>query len=88
MNDIIQRLRFDSARCETQFSKGVATNIDEAAAEIERLRAAQWPAEVTPEMCEAVYKLNLGENRLSLDDVTDIYDTFKRIHEQTKADKP
>ena len=27
MTDIIERLRFDSARCEAQFSKGVATNI-------------------------------------------------------------
>jgi hypothetical protein len=40
MTDIVQRLRFDSARCEAQFSKGVATNIDEAIAEIERLRIA------------------------------------------------
>lgn len=36
--DIVERLRFDAARCETQFSKGVAGNIEEAAAEIERLR--------------------------------------------------
>ncbi|WP_316176203.1 hypothetical protein [Bradyrhizobium sp. SZCCHNRI1073] len=40
MIDIVERLRFDAARCETQFSKGVAGNIEEAAAEIERLRAA------------------------------------------------
>lgn len=39
MTDIVERLRFDSARCEATFSKGVATNIDEATAEIERLRA-------------------------------------------------
>lgn len=38
--DIVERLRFDAARCELQFSKGVAGNIDEAADEIERLRAA------------------------------------------------
>jgi hypothetical protein len=38
MIDIVDRLRFDSVRCETQFSKGVATNIDEAVCEIERLR--------------------------------------------------
>jgi S-adenosylmethionine:diacylglycerol 3-amino-3-carboxypropyl transferase len=38
--DIIERLRFDAARCEAQFSKGVAMNIEEALAEIERLRAA------------------------------------------------
>jgi hypothetical protein len=36
--DIVERLRFDSARCELQFSKGVAGNIDEAVDEIERLR--------------------------------------------------
>ena len=41
--DIVQRLRFDSVRCETQFSKGVASNIEEGAAEIERLRAALKP---------------------------------------------
>lgn len=40
MSDLIERLRFDAARCEMQFSKGVAGNIEEAAAEIERLRAA------------------------------------------------
>src|SRR5262245_7209145 len=38
--DIIERLRFDATRCEVQFSKGVASNIEEGAAEIERLRAA------------------------------------------------
>lgn len=37
--DIIERLRFDAARCEATFSKGVATNIEEAAKEIGRLRA-------------------------------------------------
>ena len=38
--DIIERLRFDAARCELEFSKGIAGNIEEAAAEIVRLRAA------------------------------------------------
>lgn len=38
MIDIMDRLRFDAVRCEAQFSKGVAGNIDEAADEIERLR--------------------------------------------------
>lgn len=38
MSDIVERLRFDAARCEATFSKGIATNIDEAATEIERLR--------------------------------------------------
>ena len=37
--DIVERLRFDATRCELQFSKGVATNIEEAANEITRLRA-------------------------------------------------
>jgi hypothetical protein len=38
MIDIVDRLKFDATRCEAQFSKGVATNISEGAAEIERLR--------------------------------------------------
>lgn len=38
MIDIVDRLRFDATRCELQFSKGVAGNIEEAAKEIERLR--------------------------------------------------
>lgn len=37
---LVQRLRFDATRCEATFSKGVATNIEEAASEIERLRSA------------------------------------------------
>lgn len=37
--DIVERLRFDAARCEVTFSKGVASNIEAAAGEIERLRA-------------------------------------------------
>jgi hypothetical protein len=40
MIDIVDRLEFDSVRCEAQFSKGVAGNITEAAAEITRLREA------------------------------------------------
>ncbi len=35
---LVQRLHFDAARCEATFSKGVAGNIEEAVAEIERLR--------------------------------------------------
>lgn len=38
MIDIVERLRFDAARCEADYSKGIATNIDEAMAEIVRLR--------------------------------------------------
>lgn len=40
MIDIVDRLTFDAVRCEAQFSKGIAGNITEAAAEIERLRGA------------------------------------------------
>lgn len=40
MIDIIERLRFDAVRCELQFSKGVAGNINDAIDEIERLRDA------------------------------------------------
>jgi len=36
---IVERLRFDAIRCELNFSKGVATNMEEAADEIERLKA-------------------------------------------------
>lgn len=39
-DDIVNRLRFDAARCEIGFSKGIAKNIEEAADEIERLRKA------------------------------------------------
>lgn len=39
MIDIVERLRFDAIRVEAQFSKGVASNINEGADEIERLRA-------------------------------------------------
>ena len=42
--DIVDRLKFDAARCEVQFSKGVASNITKAIAEIERLRAAARPS--------------------------------------------
>lgn len=38
--DIVDRLRFDAIRCETTFSKGVASNITEAADAIEKLRKA------------------------------------------------
>ena len=38
MIDIVNRLRFDATRCEVQFSRGVASNIDAGADEIERLR--------------------------------------------------
>lgn len=40
MLDIIERLSFDATRCEIQFSKGVATNIEDGIAEIVRLRKA------------------------------------------------
>lgn len=39
MSELVQRLRFDATRCEMQFSKGVAGNIEEAADVIERLTA-------------------------------------------------
>lgn len=38
MMDIVHRLKFDAARCEATFSKGVAANITEGIEEIERLR--------------------------------------------------
>lgn len=39
MTDIVDRLRFDEARCEVLYSKGIASNIKEAADAIERLTA-------------------------------------------------
>jgi hypothetical protein len=53
MSDITERLEFDATRCELQFSKGVASNITEAIAEIRRLRAAAQSAPVTDAMCAA-----------------------------------
>ncbi len=38
-HSIVERLRFDATRCEIQFSKGVAANIDEAATIISDLQA-------------------------------------------------
>lgn len=38
MTDIVERLNLDAARCEVSFSKGIAKNIKEGVAEIERLR--------------------------------------------------
>lgn len=49
------------------------------------VQSAQWPDEVTPAMKAAVYALNLGDNRLSEDDVIDIYDTFKRLVDEQRA---
>lgn len=46
MTDILDRLHFDAARCEMLFSKGVATNIEEAAAEIVRLREIEARARI------------------------------------------
>lgn len=54
--DIVERLRFDAIRCEAQFSKGVAGNLNEAADEIERLRTAAKLA--LAEMCITVAPRN------------------------------
>jgi len=37
---LVQRLRFDATRCEATFSKGVASNIEEAAKRLELLEDA------------------------------------------------
>lgn len=67
--DIVERLRFDANRCEASFSKGIATNIEEAAAEIERLRAAlKEIADMPPLMQYA------GVERKPI-----VYDTEQRI---------
>lgn len=70
--DIIERLRFDAARCEQQFSKGVAGNIEEAAAEIARLRAAL--AIARPYMGPA----NLGHGRDLVHDRKIVDDTLEQ----------
>lgn len=44
MTNIVERLRFDAARCEIDYSIGIATNIQEAAEEIERLQEAKRKA--------------------------------------------
>lgn len=54
MIGIVERLRFDAARCEATFSKGVASNIEEAANEIERLQAA---------LDEIAFAVDLDEER-------------------------
>jgi hypothetical protein len=53
--------------------------IESDAKVIAALREKQWPDEATEEMKRAVYALNLGDNRLSEDDVIDIYDTFRKV---------
>lgn len=82
MIDIVDRLSFDATRCEVSFSKGVASNIEEAVAEITRLRALAMPEEVSAPMLAAAYGTVLrgaGEHvRLSEDDVIDLYDNMRR----------
>lgn len=53
--DIVDRLRSDATRCEIQFSKGVATNIDEGADEIERLRQRLTDAELSLNVYDAAH---------------------------------
>jgi hypothetical protein len=45
MIDIVNRLGLDATRCELQFSKGVAGNIEEAIGEIKRLREVLMSAQ-------------------------------------------
>jgi hypothetical protein len=58
--DILERLRFDASRCEATFSKGVAGNIEEAATEIEQLRAE------CQRLSECLYNSNGEVNRLKV----------------------
>jgi len=53
--------------------------IESDAKVIAALRKAQWPEEVTKEMKNAIYALDLHDNRLSEDDVIDIYDTLRAV---------
>ena len=50
---LVQRLRFDATRCEATFSKGVASNIEEAADKIEQMHAALL-------ICQDYLDLSLG----------------------------
>jgi hypothetical protein len=65
MIDIMERLRFDAVRCEIQFSKGVAGNIEEAADEIEKVR--EWhknTTELAQEYREEIRLLSIENERL------------------------
>jgi|SRR5581483_5643630 len=64
---------------EKEVAEDIAKHIMDAADEIERLRASQMPDEVTPEIEDAIYELKLGTNRLSQEDVIDIYDTIRCV---------
>ena len=64
MTDIIERLRFDAARCQAQFSRGVATNIEEAMAEIERLREYACHKHACARIKDAVEKCDCGLDEL------------------------
>ena len=52
---LVARLRFDADRCDIQFSKGVATNITEAADRIESLSQALREAEAEKESWKQQY---------------------------------
>ena len=57
MIGIVERLRFDAVRTEIQFSKGVAANIEEGAAEIERLRKSEDENRYEAGMYKSLYDL-------------------------------
>ena len=63
MIDLTHRLRFDAARCEATFSKGIASNIEAAATEIERLREAltQLDSDMWDEKREYYRQGDLGQ---------------------------
>jgi hypothetical protein len=77
---------FNTKLAESTYHWNAANEIDRLTAKIEAdakviaaLREAQWPEEATEEMKQAIYALDLGKNRLSEDDVIDIYDTFRKV---------
>jgi hypothetical protein len=77
---------FNTKLAESTYHWNAANEIDRLTAKIETdakviatLKEKQWPDEITEEMKYAIYALDLGKNRLSEDDVIDIYDTFRKI---------
>ena len=85
--DIVERLRFDAVRCEATFSKGVAGNIEEAADEIERLRAAlsscqSWVDRWTEHVgnCEGGDKCTCGRSAI-------LFDANEALNQQQGGEK-
>ena len=71
--DIADRLRFDAARTEMQFSKGVAGNIGDAIIEIERLRVREAAALKLAESFQVEIERLTQERDLALANADAVY---------------